>query len=212
MSKRKKRKRQKSTQELSSPPSDATEPLRSGTGFMKPRIYLYLILCVGASLRIWGISDRHFTETDTSNKWNFASMYEATWQWVQTGACRQMSFPDYCEAEFGVNCMTEEGGKALERILRGIVILVTGDRSLILYSLLDIAFAIAAMAMMLFTCREMFGARIAILSGFLWLLGGSQFIATGRGYEYSALTFFATMAWTLFMRRKRGGRSGFLHS
>ena len=206
-----KKRKKKSKPVTPLPPSEETAPAHSLPRSLNPSVVLCLILLVGAVLRIWGITDRHFNELDTSYKWDYATAYQAAWQWIQTGANHQMAFADYCDLEFGTHCIAEgDGGKALSRLLRAAVILVTGDRSTILHSLIDVALAISSMALMLFTCRSLFGTRITILSGLLWLLCGSQFIATGRGYDYSLIMFCATLAWVLFMRRKKGGRTGLL--
>jgi len=166
---------------------------------------LVAIVLAGAILRIWGISDRHFTDVDTSSHWDCAAMYRVAWDWYRSGAYHTQGLLAYADAKIGTEWVRiGDTARPLMRILRGGVMLVTGERSIIGYSLLDIFMAVLAFGILLIWSYRTLGSRIAILAGLLWLCAGSQYIVTGRSYDYSVMTLCATVAWWAFMKRNHG--------
>lgn len=161
------------------------------------------ILAIGTVLRFWGITERHFVDPDSMGHFMGGDVYRVTWNWCHTD--RILALPDYIDREMGA-CASAwfDNGKPLNLIFRALIIFLTGDRSIIAHSILDTLFALAAMGLMLWWCYRHLGARITILAGCLWLVNGAQFQCTGRGYDYSAMLLFGTLAWLAFMKRAPG--------
>lgn len=176
-------------------------PSETGSRWLGPKGILLLILLAGAVLRFWGITERSYMNADTSLYWNMGERYHMAWEWYRSGAHKQVTFPDYVTREAGVYCVDGDCAKPLIILIRGLIIIATGQRSIILYSALDIIFAVLAMWLMLKWCHRTLGFRIAVLAGCLWLIGGSQFIDTGRGYDNSIVMLCATVTWLLLMNR-----------
>jgi len=168
---------------------------------VSPSWFIVAILVVGTVLRLWGINERHFGDTDTSNHWSSADMYRVAWDWYKTGAHEDIGLMEYKEREMGLLVLDHDGGKPLLRLLRALAILITGHRSIVAYSLMDIMLGVGAMILMLRWCYRALGPRIALLAACLWATCGSQFASTGRGYGYSGMAFFASLAWVMFMQR-----------
>lgn len=184
-------------------PSHEDRPASAFISFLKPSRVLVLLLILGAVIRTWGITERHFGDTDISTRWADAQYYSTAWDWFRTGAYKHTSLPEFNASNMGVLSFEQDGAKPISRILRAAVIFATGRKSIAWFSALDIVFGVAAMAVLLTWCHGALGPRVAILAGSLWLVAGSQFINIGRSYDYGSIAFFATMAWTSFMQRQQ---------
>ncbi len=166
---------------------------------------ILVILAVGAALRLWGISERHFTDPDTMSHFMGGDVYRVTWRWYHD-TDRSTPLKEYVDREMGSARAASwfDNGKPLNLIIRAGVIFLTGTYSIIAHSLLDIFFALVAMGLMLLWCHRRLGPRIALIAGGLWLVNSAQFQCTGRGYDYSAMLLCGTLAWLAFMQRSPG--------
>jgi hypothetical protein len=187
--------------ESSTKPTDSS--LRYWRRFATPWRIVALIILVGAVFRLWGINERHFNEADTSNHWASARMYETTWKWYTSGAYKTESLTQFNDREMGDLSIDQDVQKPFMRLLRAFVMFTAGQRFLMVYSLIDIVFALASMALMLATLNRVVGLRVTVLAGCLWILQGSQYVASGRGYEYSIVIFLSTLTWRIFMLRNQ---------
>lgn len=160
------------------------------------------ILAIGMALRLWGVTERHYIDTDSTGHFVGGDMYRVTWEWWRSGAYKTMPLLEYKDQQEGAWVYINDTGKPLNILIRAFIIFLTGDRSIIAHSVLDIFFAVAAMGLMLRWCYRNLGSRIAVLAGCLWLVGGQQFQDVGRCYDYSPMLFFATVGWLRFMERK----------
>ena len=161
-----------------------------------------VILAIGAMLRLWGVTERHFVDPDTTGHFMGGEVYRLTWRWYHSEIDNPLPLLGYLDREMGPMAATKfDNGKPLNLLLRAFIILLTGKPSIIAHSILDILFALTAMGLVLRWCYKNLGPTIAILAGCLWLVNGFHFQCTGRGFNYSAMMLFGTLGWLAFMQR-----------
>lgn len=184
-------------------PKPVEEPPRRFAWIRSPWL-IVAILLLGAGVRLWGVTERHYLDPDATGQFMGADMYRVAWEWHRSEARETQTLLDYAEEQLGTNVIFGDNGKPLNLLFRAGVIFLTGTRSITAHSVLDTLMALLAMGLMLRWCHKTLGARMAFLAGALWLVGGAQLECTGRGYDYSAMTLFGTLAWLAFMQRAPG--------
>lgn len=206
MSRKKRKKKGPSKPENETPgPAPPGPDVLERLSWLRSPWVVVAILALGAVIRLWGITERCFVDPDTPGQFMGGEVYRVTWRWYHGGADRTLPLLDYLDREMGYMAVTKfDNGKPLNLIFRAFIIFLTGRPSIIAHSLMDILLALTAMGLMLRWCHRNLGPGITILAGCLWLVNGYHFQCTGRGYDYSAMMLFGTLAWLAFMNRGEG--------